>query len=874
MRKIFTLFITVLCCAGLANATEGALPGAFTINKYGDQVVFSKGNLQFNAARGTHSCVDGTTAKGTWRFAERQYDFVGDATIGSVYEGGNKCNNLLVDENYNGWIDNFGWGTSGYDNTANDPRAIHFQPWDTSSDTINIGDPTETAQYNPYGYGPSAYIMRYSSLIRQSRNYDWGVYNSIENGGNAPDLWRSLSGWEWDYIITKRPNADKLRNLAYVCGVNGALLFPDNFKLPNGLSFTEDKNQWANNVYDEVAWQKLEAAGAVFLPAAGTAYTGCDYWTSGDEANHRANMLHLDVKNSYFARVLVTDTKNESKRYFVRLAQDIPHEKPDIASEKTLTGVFSVSDETKVNFSQGNLQCYPTTNPAVNTWQFAENQFDILGKENENIRGRIPLNTWIDLFTWGSGDDPVYKDDIYAPFTEWGLSGIENGGGHEWRTMTKDEWIYLFRGRENAENLFGLGKIGTISGLILLPDEWSLPSGAVFYPATSTSFYWDEENHRYGSDTKSGFNDNSYTTNQWRLMEAAGAVFLPAALFGFYEAVLDDNIGGGYWSSDGIDGLGGFHVSFYADKVNLPSTAVLSYKYGSAVRMVKEVEVAPKALTGRFSVAADKQVIFSQGNLRYKASSNEWSFANSQYSMIGYKNENIAANYSGWIDLFGWGTGNNPVETSKESAPYASYSDWTANPIVNGNNETWYTLSAEEWNYLLNTRPNAANLKGQAVVNDIKGYILLPDNWTTPLILTFTPTPNDYTTNVYTLGDWELMEAAGAVFLPAAGYRYGIDINGLNAGNGYYWTSTPSSQYDDMAQALMISKSPKAQVNVAMSCNGYAVRPAREVKANEGIEQPTSDSSLKGRANKVLRDGVLFIERNGKTYNAQGAEVR
>ncbi len=42
----------------------------------------------------------------------------------------------------------------------------------------------------------------------------------------------------------------------------------------------------------------------------------------------------------------------------------------------------------------------------------------------------------------------------------------------------------------------------------------------------------------------------------------------------------------------------------------------------------------------------------------------------------------------------------------------------------------------------------------------------------------------------------------------------------------------------------------------------------------EGIEQPTSDSSLKGRANKVLRDGVLYIERNGKTYNAQGAEVK
>ncbi len=42
----------------------------------------------------------------------------------------------------------------------------------------------------------------------------------------------------------------------------------------------------------------------------------------------------------------------------------------------------------------------------------------------------------------------------------------------------------------------------------------------------------------------------------------------------------------------------------------------------------------------------------------------------------------------------------------------------------------------------------------------------------------------------------------------------------------------------------------------------------------EGIEQPSSDSSLKGRANKVLRDGVLYIERNGTLYNAQGAEVK
>ena len=43
---------------------------------------------------------------------------------------------------------------------------------------------------------------------------------------------------------------------------------------------------------------------------------------------------------------------------------------------------------------------------------------------------------------------------------------------------------------------------------------------------------------------------------------------------------------------------------------------------------------------------------------------------------------------------------------------------------------------------------------------------------------------------------------------------------------------------------------------------------------HEGINQPTSDSSLKGRGQKVIKDGQLYIERNGKTYNALGAELK
>jgi phage terminase large subunit-like protein len=40
----------------------------------------------------------------------------------------------------------------------------------------------------------------------------------------------------------------------------------------------------------------------------------------------------------------------------------------------------------------------------------------------------------------------------------------------------------------------------------------------------------------------------------------------------------------------------------------------------------------------------------------------------------------------------------------------------------------------------------------------------------------------------------------------------------------------------------------------------------------EGIEQITNHKSQ--ITNKVLRDGVLYIERNDKTYNARGAEMR
>ena len=205
-------------------------------------------------------------------------------------------------------------------------------------------------------------------------------------------------------------------------------------------------------------------------------------------------------------------------------------------------------------------------------------------------------------------------------------------------------------------------------------------------------------------------------------------------------------------------------------------------------------------LAGAFTINADgDQIVFSKGNLQYQASTTTWQFATNQYDMIGADNANISDTYTGWIDLFGWGTGNCPTKKSTDDEDYSTFTDWGVNAISNGGNEAnlWRTLTRYEWAYLIQTRTNAADLKGQATVADVHGFVLLPDSWTLPAGLSFTAIPNDWTTNVYTAEQWAQMEAAGAVFLPATGYR-NPDIVYVGE-KGWYWSSdvlTDLAAYD------------------------------------------------------------------------------
>ena len=230
----------------------------------------------------------------------------------------------------------------------------------------------------------------------------------------------------------------------------------------------------------------------------------------------------------------------------------------------------------------------------------------------------------------------------------------------------------------------------------------------------------------------------------------------------------------------------------------------------------------PEVLSGKFSVAADKLVEFAPGNLQFHTGDSTWRFAKTQYIAIGERNINLGdSEYKGWIDMFGWSTANTyyGVNPSNKNELYAGeFVDW-------GNlfpGENWYTLSKDEWNYLLNTRENAANLKHLAKVYDflhnnidtVFGLLLLPDMFEREVSSHATLVEEDGVAVYHiTLAGLANLEGAGAIFLPAAGRRtggYGNMINynqveetdpeKLNDGfyrwhdnlnhYCYYWTST------------------------------------------------------------------------------------
>jgi len=202
-------------------------------------------------------------------------------------------------------------------------------------------------------------------------------------------------------------------------------------------------------------------------------------------------------------------------------------------------GVFSVSPTKKVSFSQGNLQYIQSTK----TWQFAENQQEYIGAANVNGGA---LADKIDLFGWSSdsGKAPfgistsTTLADYMGEFVDWGVNIIQGDKANTWRTLSVEEWGYLFKERVNADKLYSKGSVDGLRGMIVLPDNWVLPEGLQF-TAQPTNLTMN-------------LDINKYTLAEWQRMEEAGAVFLCVTgrrdgnVVGYLQEY------GGYWTNSRI----------------------------------------------------------------------------------------------------------------------------------------------------------------------------------------------------------------------------------------------------------------------------------------------------------------------------------
>ena len=222
-------------------------------------------------------------------------------------------------------------------------------------------------------------------------------------------------------------------------------------------------------------------------------------------------------------------------------------------------GVFSVGSSKKVYFAKGNLQYQASTG----TWRFAEHQWDYVGTQDRDPDGnyggtvsgsdnRYASSTysgWVDLFSW----------DHWSTYVM----------GESWDVPSKDEWKYLFDVRPGASSKWGAAKVNEVAGIVVLPDDWSLPDGLSFFP--NTIYY----------------SSNNYDQTSWSKMEEAGALFLPTA--GRLTDGIVHNAGSDcdYWSSTYMNKGRAFNVDLDKKNKSFNPQDDSPKTHGFAVRLIK-----------------------------------------------------------------------------------------------------------------------------------------------------------------------------------------------------------------------------------------------------------------------------------------------
>lgn len=226
-------------------------------------------------------------------------------------------------------------------------------------------------------------------------------------------------------------------------------------------------------------------------------------------------------------------------------------------SLSALSGSFSVSDTKKVHFSHGNLRY--TVSSGI--WDFYPNQYDCATSYDANV---------ISLFTWGYNEtksiipdgctlDNVSRNSGNLIYDEdW---GYHVGNTDTWRTLTTEEWQYLFTNAVR-EGLYAYGV--TVAGkencLILYPDGFS------------------------GTKVSNGDTTSYDTASEWEAAQSEGVVCLPAVGYRNGASVNYAGQTASYWSSTAASYINAYNVYFANNTV---LSGANNFKdYGYAVRLV------------------------------------------------------------------------------------------------------------------------------------------------------------------------------------------------------------------------------------------------------------------------------------------------
>ena len=750
------------------------------------QVVFSPGNLQYHPANDE------------WRFAENQTDYIGDA-------------NRNISADYYGWIDLFGWGTGA--------------------------NPTTTSENE----------MDYATFI------DWGT-NPI--GLDAPNTWRTLTNDEWMYIFNERPNAQSLFAFGSVNGVNGIILLPDNWTTPLGVDFVastsqglywdgvlyrnDNDNNFSHNTYTSEQWSEMEQSGAVFLPASGNRYGASaggfgyhgNYWSSTGEYGSSAHCMYL---STFIFEPMSSDIRDlgQSVRLVKEASADTPStpEEPEIPEEPETP----VDPETpKANYGENLL-----TNPSCdeynsNGWNTTGNWATVNGfwhGSHMNCTAEQTVNLLAKGFTADELDAQPYLYVSGRTFSDLGV------GQNRYKTGHTRMFVYCY-GANGAElkNIELQDVSYTSDGSQKYHYEWDTYAAQCPLPVgtRSVKFYFEGKDCLFwGGNYGPKFDDLWLSLNKEKDETQ-------------YKLSIETNINDAikeqvatYAVSDTVRISVSFDKRFTLKSISVKSalgvpttmindTTFLMPSHDMVVttEYIRSKEIG--RLGGLFSAGDDTQIYFSRGNLRYTRSTDTWSFATYQYDFVGAANTN-GAELADVVDLFGWSTDGNPntkwgISTSTNTDDYkGDFVDWGTNVIGESPANTWRTPTGDEWIYIFTQRPNAGALYGVAQVAGINGLILLPDNWTGVSGITFKsgyPTNNDNFADYqsFTLDQWNIMEANGAVFLPQAGMRSGTQVTDYT----HYWAATKKS--DTNAALLHFTGNrivPDGENNIAF---GFVVR--------------------------------------------------